>query len=66
MINGQELFAAVNALPETQQWRILEAKCAFYAGPACPFPNDLTDEAAAVMMDMLQYRLETRPRKESR
>jgi hypothetical protein len=61
---AQALMDALAALPERQQYAIMEAQGAFYQGAAVPFPNDLTDEAAELMVELLKLRLATRPRKE--
>ncbi len=61
-----DTVARYSALPERQKWAIFEAKAAFYQGDLVRMPDDLTDEAAALMEALLKIRLETRPGKESR
>ena len=59
-------MAAHSALPERQRWAIHEARCAFYTRLPSQMPNDLTDEAADLMVEQLKFFLAARPRKETK
>ena len=59
------LDTAHSTLPERQGWAVHEAKLAFYIGLPAQMPNDLTDEAAALMVEELKFYVAARPRKEA-
>ena len=58
------LEGAYDKLPERQCWALMEARLAFYTGLPAQMPNDLTDEAADLMVETLKFYLASRPRKE--